>query len=284
MNNPNIVGKRYFFTGGTSGLGKAAVLSMVENGANVVLTSRSEEKSEALRREVAEIGSDMVSRLEFVDCDLSSFHSVVSACDTVVNQYDRLDGIVNNAGVWFFSKEESEDGIEKTLQVNLLAPYVIVHRLKGLLGPESKLIQTASALHQGKLNAKDPEFKKSYSGFRAYRQSKLGIILLTRWWAKEFSEKNIGAYSQHPGLVSTELGRGGNWFVRKFFDWFGKTPEQGAQTLLYLIQTPVDELENGAYYKNENPKETDTAVSKSMEMAEKVDELCHSYTQDYLPE
>jgi|SRR6056297_46366 len=280
----DLVGKRYFFTGGTSGLGKAAVLAMVKKGANVVLTSRSEEKAEVLRREVSNIGSDMVSRLEFVDCDLGSFHSVVSACDTVVSKYDRLDGIINNAGVWSFSKEESEDGIEKTLQVNLLAPYVIVHRLEGLLGTESKLIQTASALHQGKFNFDNPEFAKSYSGFRAYRQSKLGIILLTRWWADTFSDREIYSFSQHPGLVSTELGRGGNWLVRKFFDWFGKTPEDGAQTLLHLIQAPVQDLENGAYYKNEKPKGTDTVASKSMEMAQKVDELCRSYTQDYLPE
>lgn len=279
----NLNGKRYFFTGGTSGLGKAAVIAMVEAGANVVLTSRSEDKAVALREEVADRSAEFVSQIEVVDCDLASFDSVVSACDAVVEKYDRLDGIINNAGVWSFSKEESEDGIEKTLQVNLLAPYVIVHRLKGLLRPGSKLIQTASALHQGKFNFDNPEFTKSYSGFRAYRQSKLGIILLTRWWADTFSDPEIYSYSQHPGLVSTELGRGGNWLVRKFFDWFGKTPEDGAQTLLHLIQTPVDDLENGAYYKNEKPKETDTVMSKSIDVAQEVDEFCRSYTQDYLP-
>jgi NAD(P)-dependent dehydrogenase (short-subunit alcohol dehydrogenase family) len=275
--------KLYFFTGGTSGLGKAAVVELIKNGCQLIVASRSEERSKELREAIAEESGEYQGQLEFVSCDLASMVSIEDACESIIAQGHMLDGIINNAGVWCFSREETEDGIEKTLQVNLLAPYVIVHRLKELLRPGSKLIQTASALHQGKINISDPEFEKSYSGFRAYRQSKLGIILLTRWWANEFYEHQIYAYTQHPGLVSTELGREGNWMVRKFFDWFGKSPTDGAQTLLHLVQAPIEDLENGAYYKNEKPKETDTAASKSMELAQKVDALCHSYTQEFLP-
>ncbi len=274
--------KQLFFTGGTSGLGKAAVIDLIKSGFRVIVASRSDKKSDLLREAVSKEAGDLLPRLEIVFCDLASMESIVQACEKIEREYGKLDAIINNAGLWSFSREETEDEIEKTLQVNLLAPYIIAHRLKDRLKSGGKLIQTASALHQGKLYADDPEFKKSYSGFRAYRQSKLGIILLTRWWAKEFADRDIYAYSQHPGLVSTELGREGNWIVRKFFDWFGKSPIQGAQTLLFLTKSPNDTLENGAYYKNEKPKSTDTAASKSMEVAQKVDELCRSYTKEFL--
>ncbi len=280
MNNSNIEGKRYFFTGGTSGLGKAAVLSLLESRVEVIVAHRSEEKAEALRQEASqrkEIDADL---LQFVSCDLSSFDSIRSACAEIKSRVQLLDGIVNNAGVWCFSQEETEDGIEKTLQVNLLAPYLIVQLLKSHLKPGAKLIQTASALHQGSFNVDNPELKGKFSGFRAYRQSKLGIILLTRKWAADGQENELYAYSQHPGLVSTELGRGGNWLVQKFFDWFGKSPEKGAETLLHLIHTPNEQLENGAYYKNKDPKRTDTSISRSLEWAGKVAAVCKRYLSE----
>jgi NAD(P)-dependent dehydrogenase (short-subunit alcohol dehydrogenase family) len=281
LNKSNIKGKRYFFTGGTSGLGKAAVLSLLDAGAEVLVASRSNEKSEALRREAFEKKDADLTLLNFVSCDLSSFASIRAACNELKEEYGLLDGIINNAGVWSFSREETKDGIEKTLQVNLLAPHLIVNELIDRVKPGGRIVQTASALHQGKFNLTNPEFEKSYSGFRAYRQSKLGIILLTRWWAKEFSDREIFAYSQHPGLVSTQLGREGNWLVQKFFDWFGKSPEKGAKTLLYVIKEDTKELKNGAYFKNEKPKKTDTKVSRSMEWAKKVNDFCADYIKKH---
>jgi NAD(P)-dependent dehydrogenase (short-subunit alcohol dehydrogenase family) len=272
--------KKYFFTGGTSGLGKAAVLSLLESGAEIIVASRSEEKAKDLREEAAHRGLSDSDLLKFVSCDLSSFDSIRSACAEIKSNSQPLDGIINNAGVWCFAQQETEDGIEKTLQVNLLAPYLIVQLLKSHLKPGARLIQTASALHQGSFDVENPELKGKYSGFRAYRQSKLGTILLTRWWAASREYDELYAYAQHPGLVSTELGREGNWFVRQFFQWFGKSPEKGAETLLFLTQTPNDHLENGAHYKNEKPKRTDTSTSRSMEWAEKVAAVC----KRYLPE
>jgi len=280
MDTASLKGKRYFFTGGTSGLGKAAVLSLLESGAELIVASRSKKKEEALKREASQKEGLDSSLLGFISCDLASFTSIQAACRELKETHGMLDGIINNAGVWSFSREETEDGIEKTLQVNLLAPYMLVHELIDRIKPGGRIVQTASALHQGKFYLDNPEFEKSYSGFRAYRQSKLGIILLTRWWAEEFSDREVFAYSQHPGLVSTELGREGNWLIQKFFDWFGKSPEDGAETLLHVIQENPSSLENGAYYKDKKPKKTDTEVSRSMEWAQKVQQFCQDTIQN----
>ncbi len=275
----NVDGKVILFTGGTSGLGRIAVKQLVVNGAKVLLTNRDNAKGQKLIEELATENPSQKGTIELIESDFNSLDSVRKACSKVKESTSKLDAIVNNAGTWNFEFSETVDGIENTLQVNVLVPALIINELKELLqkAESPKVINTASALHQGDLNLDDLEFRNNFSGFKAYRQSKLGIILLTRLYQKKFESDGINFYSQHPGIVNTGLVRKGGWFAKQFFKVFGKSPEKGAKTLLHLLETPSGKLKGGEYYKNCKASKTDTKTSYNIELAKKLDDACMKF-------
>ncbi|MDT8309617.1 MAG: SDR family NAD(P)-dependent oxidoreductase [Bacteroidales bacterium] len=268
--------KIILFTGGTSGLGRAAVKQLAVNGATVLLTNRDATKGQKLIEEVVNENPGLKGSIELITCDFNSLESVKKACGKIKERVSKLDALVNNAGTWNFEFTETEDDIENTLQVNLLVPALFIYELKELLQKSGspKVINTASALHQGGLNLDDLEFREKFSGFKAYRQSKLGIILLTRLYQKKFEHLGISFYSQHPGLVNTGLVRKGGWVAKQFFKIFGKSPRKGAKTLLHLLETPSTELKGGEYYKNCKASKTSTSASYSIESALMLDNAC----------
>lgn len=267
----NLKGKRIVFTGATSGLGKVALNFLIEQEAKIFVLYRNEKLIEAYTNDEHVIP---------VLCDLSSISSIQSAIESIKSQTDTIDILVNNAGLWEFGGfKETVDGFERTFQVNLMAPYILIHGLLPLLknADAPKVIITASALHQGTLNFDDLQFRKKFSGFKAYRQSKLGVILLTRFWAKQY-ENEICFVSQHPGVVNTDLGRDADWFSRGFFKWFGVSPEKGARTLIHLIQTPSSNLVSGEYYANSKVSKTSTQESYNLLSAERLNGILEDLT------
>lgn len=280
MDNYSIIGKTVLFTGATSGLGKVAALAIAEAGANVIAFYRSREAGLNLQKLLS---PQAKGTIDLVECDLASLKSVRSACDFVKGKYPKLDIIINNAGTWNFSFQETVDGIENTLQVNLLAPKLIIDSLFDHLKKfdSPKVINTASALHQGTIYFDNLEFRRNFSGFKAYRQSKLGIILLTRLYHKLYGDQGIHFYAQHPGLVDTGLVRKGGGISKLFFKIFGKTPEKGAETLIHLLTESPASLVGGEYYKNRKISKTDTQESYNLQLAEKLNGVCETYLKKF---
>lgn len=264
-------------TGATSGLGKAAAKEFLKKGATLIVLYRNNDKLISLQEELEGNG-----KLVGISCDLNSSESIKKACDEINEGYKKLDILINNAGLWSFDFEESNDGIEKTFQVNVLSPYILIKELKDLLLKSSspKVITTASALYQGPIDFEDIEYRENFSGYKSYRQSKLAVILLTRLLAKRESE--ILYVTQHPGLVSTGLVRGGNWFAKLFFKLFGKSPEKGAETLIHLVESPSDNLKSGEFYANQKVKKTSTKESNDLELAEKLENEVRYYIESKL--
>ena len=114
--------------------------------------------------------------------------------------------------------------------MNLIAPVLIEENLHSLMlkAFEAKVIFTASGLHQGEFSFDDPEFRKGFSGFKAYRQSKLGIILMTRLLARQYKDARIGYYCVHPGMVQTKLGQKAGWLSRTILSLAGKFAGEGS--------------------------------------------------------
>jgi hypothetical protein len=171
--NYALTGKKVVFTGGTSGLGRIALKFLIEQNAEIFVFYR----NAALVGEFRNL-----SNVELIECDLSSLASVKNAIELVKSKTDVLDILVNNAGLWEFNGfAQTEDQLERTFQVNLLVPFILAESFLPMLkkADAPKVINTASALHQGKINFADLQFAQKFSGFKAYRQSKLGIILLT---------------------------------------------------------------------------------------------------------
>jgi NAD(P)-dependent dehydrogenase (short-subunit alcohol dehydrogenase family) len=277
----SLEGKVVVMTGATSGLGKVAALDLLTCGAEVTVLYRNEELAQKLSEEA---GKQIRGKLHLQLADLSSFESVINACRELEQRCPKIDMLVNNAAVWSFQRKNTADGFEETLQVNVLSLLLMTMRLMPLVkkSEHGVVINTASALHQGTIRFEDIEFKRGFSSFLAYRQSKLGVILLTRLLASEHPEGNPVFVCQHPGLVDTGLVRGGGWFAKCFFRMFGKTPQKGAETLISILRKNSAELVSGAYYKKKVPAETSTSESRDMELAKRFREVCLTYLKPWL--
>lgn len=278
--------KHIFITGATSGLGKAAALHLAAEGAVVIAASRNSEKGVILLEDYRKQYPKGKGRIELVECDLASFESINMACEEISESYDHLDMIINNAGIMNFEFKKTKDKIEATWQINLLAPMLIAHLLVSKLDKarEPKIIFTTSGLHQGTIDFEDPEFKnKKFSGYKCYRQSKLGVILMARLLAHQLSEAETGVYAQHPGLVNTDLSRSAGILSKMIFNRMGVAPEKGAETLIYLAETPNEDLVSGEYYTKQHVARI-TEESYDMDMAEKLLELIRSYLKKYITE
>ncbi len=277
--------KIIFMTGATSGFGKVAAWEMARKGATVITTYRNQEKADALLADYQQRYPEGAGTIRFVKCDLNSLESVDDACREVKNKYPRLDMILNNAGIMNMHYKESSDGIEQTLQINLLAPALIIHNLSGMLedAADPRIINTASGLHQGVIQFQDPEFKKDFKGMESYRQSKLGIILLGRYMSTEKAHSKIKIFTQHPGIIRTELGRDFNFFFRAVFWLMGKSLNKGAETLLHLVESPLENLDPGEYYANKQIATT-TPESHDLKMAEKLLKMIKGYLKPYINE
>ena len=271
MENQKIV-----FTGGTSGLGKVAASKAVNEGAHLLVLARSESSMARLKSYLDTNYPNAKGRLDFIKTDLSNFQTVEKAVVEIRSTVDHVDQLINNAGIWHPNYRESKDGIEETLQVNVLAHYYLFDQLIDLLKASNKprVIFSSSGLHQGTINFEDIEFKQKYDSMKVYRQSKLAVILLTRLLAERYP--SIFFAAQHPGLVSTRLGRDYNWFLRGVFSLIGKSPEKGADTLYYLMTTALDDLKSGEYYTNKKIKEI-TEESYDLQGAKKLEDLLQEY-------
>jgi NAD(P)-dependent dehydrogenase (short-subunit alcohol dehydrogenase family) len=275
--------KIIFMTGATSGIGKVSALKADQSGATLIVLARDKVKAEALCTEFKDQYPDSSGKIEIIEGDLSSFDSVYSACEEVLLKFPVIDMIVNNAGIMNFEPKKTTNDVEETLQVNLLSPLLICHLLFENLKKSNnpKIIITSSGLHQGEINFDNLEFNNSFSSFKVYRQSKLGVILICRLLAKSLEKHKVGIYSQHPGMVRTNLGRSAGWFSKMIFYILGKSPEKGSQTLSFLIETPKAKLKSGEYYADKKITKT-TKQSYDMEAAQKLLLTIETYLSQYI--
>lgn len=268
-------------TGATSGFGTVIARHLIHKNYRLIFLARSEKKANDLKN--ALIQEFPKAKVDFLMCDLSSFDSIALACEAVGEKFGQIDLLILNAGVWNFKFQETLDGVEETLQVNLLAPALMLKKLSDFIprNDRSKVILTASGLHQGTIHYEDLEFRKEFSGFKAYRQSKLGVILLTRLWAKLPTYSGISFFCVHPGVVNTQLGKNANWFSRMIFRLIGSSVEKGARTHLHLIDQPTKTLTSGEYYAKSGIAKA-SKESYDLQEASELLKTINTYLEPYL--
>ena len=204
--------KTIFITGATSGICLVADSELASNDNKVLATARNVERGNELIAYYRNNYPKGKGKIKIILSDLFSFESIVKACNQVKIENNCIDVLIDNVGVWNFSYRESQYNIEETLHVDVLAPLLINYLLLDILSKsnQAKSIFAASALHQGDIDFSNLENKVHFSGINAYRQSKLEVILLCRLLAKKLASINVAMYCEHPGLVSTKLGRDAN--------------------------------------------------------------------------
>ena len=272
-------GKICLITGSTSGIGKEIAVGLAKMKATIVLVGRDKDKCEATVEEISNRAGIIVSksgenRVSYIEADLSLQASIRKLADEFLARHQRLDILINNAGVFVAKRTTTADGIEYTLAVNHLAPFLLtnllIDRIKA--SSPSRIITTSSIAQKGaKIDFEDIQFeRRRYSGIKAYAQSKLANILFTSELAKRLHGTGVTANCFHPGGVRTNLAQRNPWYYRLIWAMIGPfllSPEKGADTGIYLASSPIVESVSGKYFekrKETNPsddaKDPNTAV------------------------
>jgi NAD(P)-dependent dehydrogenase (short-subunit alcohol dehydrogenase family) len=255
-------GKTCLITGSTSGIGKEIAIGLAKMKANVVLVGRDKAKCQATLEEIWRTASIDTNRnqISYLLADLSSQASIHQLANEFLDTHESLEILLNNAGVFLSRRLTTVDGIEYTLAVNHLAPFLLTNllfeRIKA--SSPSRIITTSSVAHRGAhINFNDLQFERGrYNGVDAYRQSKLANILFTKELARRSRTSGVTSNCFHPGGVRTNLVQQGSWYYRLIWaiiSPFLVSPKKGADTAVYLASSPkLDEI-SGKYFVNRKP-------------------------------
>ena len=262
MTEHSLDGAVVLLTGGTSGIGRVAARRLAGGGATVAVVGRSRDRGEQLARETA---ADSPGEIQFHRVDLSTRAAVRRLAEEVRETYDRLDVLAHNAALAARARTETDDGIERTLAVNHLAPYLLTHELLDLLratepnvpGGSARIVVTASGIHRrATLDFADLQFERGYDSMRAYARSKLANVAFTVELADRLAERSAGVTANcfHPGFVpSTNLFRDTPVWMRLGLRALSVVPgvatstEEGARRLVRLATDPEFAERSGVY-------------------------------------
>ena len=247
--NTSMSGKTCLVTGANSGIGKVTATELARLGAHVVMVCRDRARGEAALAEIKQgTGNDQV---ELMLCDLSSQADIRRFADEFKATHDRLDVLVNNAGVYLRKRETTVAGIEMTFAVNHLAYFLLTNLLLDLLkqSAPSRIVSVSSDAHKhGHINFDDLHGEKSYSGVKAYCHSKLANILFTRELAKRLAGTRVTANCLLPGAVATGIFRALPKPIEAIIKLLTISPKKGAQTSVYLASSPAVAEVTGKYF------------------------------------
>lgn len=249
-------------TGANSGIGKETAKGLARLGAHVVMVCRDPERGREAQAEIQAVAQKaQPSHADVTDlyiADLGVQEEVFHLGETLRANYDRLDVLVNNAGVLLGAREETPDDIETTFAVNHLAPFLLTHLVLPLLKEaagrvgEARVVTVSSEAHRGtSMDFDDLNAEDSYGMVQAYGQSKLANILFTHELARRLHDTGVTANCVHPGVVATNMWRGSDWLSRlaRLFTWLYKSPEEGAESVLYVAASREVESMSGHYFK-----------------------------------
>lgn len=248
-----LAGKTCVVTGATSGIGAAAAHALAGMGARVVVAGRDPVRTQSTVDAIrAATGNGAV---EPAVADLSSLAEVRRLAAELKERCPRIDVLANNAGAYIARRQITLDGFERTWALNVLAPFLLTSLLLDRLeaSAPARVINTSSAAHErARLEPEELEGHPRGAGFRAYGRSKLALNLVTAEFARRVAPAAVTVNAYHPGFVASHFGwnngavyRGAIHFLARTF---GRTSEEGADTLVYLASAPEVSGTSGRYF------------------------------------
>ena len=261
--------KIILISGATAGIGKAACAELVKTNSRIVMIARNVQKASITTEFLKNINPK--AEIDVIQGDLSSLDSVREIAATFCSKYPKLDILINNAGLFQPVRRTSADGYEMTFAVNHLSNFLLTRLLLDKLktAPSAKIITTSSAAQDyARINFGDLMAENKYSMWPVYCQSKLSNVIFTSKLASLLSSTAIEVTAFHPGYVHTEFGRDINGILRMIFNFsmiFARTPQKGAETLVWLANTSDDSIQSGKFYfdkkvKKPNPQALDPDI------------------------
>lgn len=251
-----MAGRRVLVTGATSGIGERTAYNLSVLGAEVLLVGRNPARVEAIRDALARNGGSVAA---FV-ADMSDRDAIRTLARDVTARYTAIDGLVNNAGGIFYHRRETASGSEWTFAVNVEGPFLLTELLLPALvkSGHGRVVHVSSAAHRSaRMHFDDLDARKHYSAWRAYGQSKLALILLTREEARVHRGLPVTFNACHPGFVRSRFGDEGGGMMSHLVG-FAKSigavsVERGARTPTFLASAPEVEGVTGEYFIDNRP-------------------------------
>ena len=275
-------GKVCLVTGANAGIGKAAALGLARQGATVVLLCRSEPRGHEALEEIERRSGN--GSLALLVADLASRRRVRAAADEYLQRFERLDVLVNNAGVLAGRERQvNEDGLEVTFAVNHLAPFLLTNLLLDRLKAcaPARIVTVASSAHRRTpLDFDNLQHERDYSPWGAYCRSKLANVYFTYELARRLEGTGVTANCLHPGLVSTHLFRDLTGWLRAALWLAGPmllNPDRGADTTVYLAGAPEAADVTGQYFEKRKPVRS-SPVSYETDAARRLWEVSAALT------
>lgn len=275
--------KTVIITGANKGIGKEATKQLAKLGAKVYMAGRSLDSANQVREEIVKETGNHNIFVEYLD--LASVDSIQKFSASFKQKENKLDVLINNAGLWTKTRKLNELGVEYTFAVNVLGHQLLTQLLLDELknAAPSRIINVASHFTGG-LDIDDINFdKKNYNETLAYKQTKQANRMLTREWARRLEKDNISVYSMTPGFVpSTELFREqklvGKFLLKVFALIEGRTIEEGADTIVWLSSSEKINGSNGGFFnqrkeekcKFNNPEDENKLWNKCEEFLDKI--------------
>jgi NAD(P)-dependent dehydrogenase (short-subunit alcohol dehydrogenase family) len=254
----SLAGRTVVVTGATSGLGKAAALQLARLGADLVLVGRNPDKSEGVRAEI--VGGTGNDRIAVEVADLSLMGEVRSLAERLLETRSAIHVLINNAGALFPEREETSEGIEQTLALNLLGHFLLTNLLIPRLveSAPSRIINVASGgmYSQGISIGNLQNDQGEYKGAAAYARTKRGQVILTELWAEQLENKGVTVSSMHPGWADTPGVVHSLPTFYKITKPFLRTPAEGADTIVWLAAADEAAGRSGMFWHDREPRPT----------------------------
>jgi NAD(P)-dependent dehydrogenase (short-subunit alcohol dehydrogenase family) len=254
----DMLGKVCLVTGANGGIGKEIARGLALKRATVIVAARNEERGKAAAEEISDDTAN--PNVSFMKVDVSSRASVRAFAEACGAAHEKLDVLVNNAGVWLSEKKESVDGIEMTWATNVLGYFLVTKLLLPQLeaAAPSRIVNVASSNAKG-LDLGDVEYeRRKYSGVAAYAQSKMADRMLSWAFADRLRAKKVTVNALHPGVVASEIAQDGTGafgaIARVFFRVAGVSPERGADTAVWLASSRSVSEQTSGYYVRRKEK------------------------------
>ncbi len=260
----DLEGQNCIVTGATSGIGEATALTLAAQGARVGILCRDPAKGQQTLEKIrTETGNE---NLQLFQADLGSQAQIRTAAAEMLDAFDRIHLLVNNAGLVNWSYSETEDGIETVWAVNHLGYFLLTRLLLDRLreSAPARIVNVASDAHKfvGGIEFDDIGHRENFRSMRVYGHSKLANILFTRELSRRLEGTGVTVNAVHPGAVATGLGHNNGGWARAltgFLGVFFKNADQGAATSLHVATSPRLDGVSGRYFA----KSREARISKA---------------------
>ncbi|MGZ4690943.1 MAG: SDR family oxidoreductase [Acidimicrobiia bacterium] len=251
----DMTGKVVAITGANAGIGKETAVGLARLGATVVMTSRDARRGADALADVRDRSGS--TNVELVALDLADVASIRAFATELLDRHDRLDVLVDNAGLVMAKRTETANGFETTFGVNHLGHFYLTSLLLDRLraSAPSRIVVVSSQAHKVArrgLDFGDLQGEHRYRASDAYSRSKLANLYFTRELARRLAGTGVTANALHPGYVASRFGRDGDMRFEAVLSLgarlFAISPEAGARTSVYLASSPEVEGVTGKYF------------------------------------